>query len=121
MIVTRLPLLLTIDRVESFLEPLHVLFWSVLTHVEHHDLLHSRVVERLLHLGESFHVKGLALECFLVLNPWVGESLVGGESLVNILDDEALQELLRLWCVLLERLVVEMEVTFDDVADNFEF
>jgi len=47
--------------------------------------------------------------------------LVSGEALVHILDDEALKELLRFWCVLLERLVIEMEVALDDVTDNLEF
>ena len=48
------------------------------------------------------------------------KSLVSGEALIHILDNEALQELFRLWCVLLERLVVEVEVALDDVADNLE-
>ena len=50
----------------------------------------------------------------------MGESLVSRESFVHILDNEALQKLLRLWCMLLERLVVEVEVTFDDVTDDLE-
>jgi len=79
------------------------------------------VVECRFHIGESCLVHGLALELLLVLDPGMSECLVGGEALVHILDDKALEELLRFWCVLLERLVIEMEVALDDVTDNLEF
>ena len=48
------------------------------------------------------------------------ESLICCEALIHVLYDEALEEFLCFWRVLLERLVVEMEITFDDVADDFE-
>ena len=55
----------------------------------------------------------------MVLNPRVVEGLLSRESLVDVLLDQALQELLCLRGVLRERLVIEMKVSFDYVANNF--
>ena len=49
------------------------------------------------------------------------ECLLCRVSLVNILNNEALEEILGFLRMLLERFVIEMEVSFDYVSNDFEF
>ena len=63
----------------------------------------------------------LVVEALTVLDPRVIESLLCCVSLVNILNNEALEEILSFLRMLLERFVIEMEVSFDYVSNDFEF
>ena len=64
---------------------------------------------------------GLVVEALTVLDPGVIECLLCRVSLVNILNNEALEEILSFLRMLLERFVIEMEVSFDYVSNDFEF
>ena len=48
-------------------------------------------------------------------------SLLSSKSLVDILDDQALQEIFDLFGMLREGVMIEMEFTFDHIANNFQF
>lgn len=48
------------------------------------------------------------------------ECLLGCESLVHVFHDEALQEVFRLLGMLREGLVLEVELTLDDIANNLQ-
>jgi hypothetical protein len=57
-------------------------------------------------------------ELRVLSNPGMVESLLSGEALVNVLHDQTLQEFLRSFRMLVERFVVEMEVTLNDVSND---
>jgi hypothetical protein len=48
-------------------------------------------------------------------------SLLSSKSLVDIFDDQALQEIFDLFGMLREGVMIEMEFTFDHIANNFQF
>jgi len=48
-------------------------------------------------------------------------SLLSIKSLADIFDDQALQEILDLFGMLREGFMIEMEFTFDHIADDFQF
>ena len=58
---------------------------------------------------------------FDVLDPWMSICLFCGKALVDVLHDETLQEVFSFWRMLLERLVVEVEISLDHVANDFKF
>jgi len=49
------------------------------------------------------------------------ERLICGKALIHIFYDKALEEFFCFRRVFLERFMVEMEITFDDIADDFKF
>lgn len=54
------------------------------------------------------------------MDPGVIERLICGIPRLNIFLNQTHEELLRLWRVSLERLVIEMEVTFNDITNDFK-
>ena len=92
----------------------------VLAHVQQHHFLHPCQIQSLRHFCKGLFVQVVAFVLVIVLDPGVAEGLFCCETLVHILHNEALQELLGIWRVLRERLVIEMKVTLDDVADDLQ-
>ena len=56
----------------------------------------------------------------MILDPGVIESLLCRVSRRDVFLDEALKELFGLRRMSWERLMIEMEVTFDNIANDFE-
>ena len=55
----------------------------------------------------------------MVLNPGVIVGLLSSESLRHVFFYHALKEFFRLMRVSGERLVIEMEIAFNDISDDF--
>ena len=56
----------------------------------------------------------------MVLNPGVIVGLLSSESLRHVFFYHALKEFFRLMRVSGERLVIEMEIAFNDISDDFQ-